>query len=312
MLEPWRTAASIQPFPKEEDVRHWLTPLGGWRVRIDRPDSADGPEDARAARRARQAPDEPDATGKGKDGGTTVSGDGPSHSSPASSDAALRTERFEAHRAKADAVYRQYAIDHGHARVEKLECETVTPGTRRIEAEDPKPHPVGLNDRSKGRDRLAEPGHLTKDETRQASVDATTADSGMRDPTIPGDRSREYDLVPRTPVAVHDCDLPEGYKSSPALKRDPYHPDAVSERSRANQELYAATSRDRAAALGYDTRIPAQKAPFDSHGQEVFTNGKSYVTPDVDGHNVTNGWKMFSRRGARIGTYDSELNYVKE
>jgi len=44
----------------------------------------------------------------------------------------------------------------------------------------------------------------------------------------------------------------------------------------------------------------------------VFTNGKSYITRDVDGHNVTNGWKMFSRRGARIGTYDSELNYVKE
>jgi len=90
------------------------------------------------------------------------------------------------------------------------------------------------------------------------------------------------------------------------------HPDSVAARSAANQELYAATSRDRAAALGYATRIPAQKAPFDSRGQEVFTNGKSYITRDVDGHNVTNGWKMFSRRGARIGTYDSELNYVKE
>ena len=103
-----------------------------------------------------------------------------------------------------------------------------------------------------------------------------------------------------------------GYKSAPALKGDPYHPDSVAARSMANQELYAGTSRDRAATLGYTTRISAQKAPFDSHGQEVFTNGKTYITPDVDGHNVTNGWKMFNRRGARIGTYDSELNYVKE
>jgi hypothetical protein len=279
-------------------------------VRIDRTDSADGPEDARVARSGRSAPDAPDAACK--DGGTSVSGDGPFHSPSASSDTTLQAERFAAHCAKVDAVYRQYAIDHGHARVEKLERDTVTPGTRSIEAEDAKPHPVGLNDRSKGKDRLREPDHLTKDETRQASADASAADSGMRDPTIPGDRSREYDLVPRTPVAVHDCDLPEGYKSSPALKGDPYHPDAVSERSKANQELYAATSRDRATALGYDTRIPAQKAPFDSHGQEVFTNGKNYITPDVDGHNVIDGWKMFNRRGTRIGTYDSELNYVKE
>jgi hypothetical protein len=275
-------------------------------VRIDRSDSADGPEDARVAGRARSAPDDPDAAGK--DAGRAVSDDGPSHTPSASSDTALRTGRFAAHCAKVNAVYGQYAIDHGHTRVEKLERETVTPGTRRIEAEDAKPQPVGLNDRSKGRDRLAEPDHLTKDETRQASADTTAADSGIR----AGDRSREYDLVSRTSVAVYDWDLPEGYKSSPALKGDPYHPDAVSERSKANQELYAATSRDRAATLGYNTRIPAQKAPFDSHGQEVFTNGKSYITPDVDGHNVTNGWKMFSRRGARIGTYDSELNYVKE
>jgi putative RNase toxin 21 of polymorphic toxin system len=108
------------------------------------------------------------------------------------------------------------------------------------------------------------------------------------------------------------ADLPEGYTSSPALKGDPYHPDSVASRSTVNQELYAATSRDRAAALGYTTRIPAQKAPFDSHGQEVFTNGKNYITSDVDGHNVTDGWKMFNKRGARIGTYDSELHYVKE
>lgn len=123
-----------------------------------------------------------------------------------------------------------------------------------------------------------------------------------------------YVLAGATPVLVHNsnCDLPEGYTSSPALKGDPYHPDTVKERSRENRELYAGTVADRAGALGYRTRIPAQKAPFNSHGQVVFSNGKNYITPDVDGHNVTDGWKMFNRRGQRIGTYDSDLNYLKE
>ncbi|MFY1678345.1 ricin-type beta-trefoil lectin domain protein [Streptomyces sp. WMMC905] len=121
-------------------------------------------------------------------------------------------------------------------------------------------------------------------------------------------------LAGQTPVLVHNsnCDLPEGYTSSPALNDDPYHPDSVAERGRQNRELYAGTVADRARALGYRTRIPAQKAPFNSHGQVVFSNGKNYITPDVDGHNVADGWKMFNRRGQRIGTYDPNLNYLKE
>jgi hypothetical protein len=61
-------------------------------------------------------------------------------------------------------------------------------------------------------------------------------------------------------------------------------------------------------ALGYSSRIPPQKAPFDSHGQPVFSNGKNYISPDVDSHNVTNGWKMFDRKGRRIGTYNSDFS----
>lgn len=107
--------------------------------------------------------------------------------------------------------------------------------------------------------------------------------------------------------------LPEGYRSSPALEGDPYHPDAVEERSRKNQARYGSTVADLAGDLGYGTRIPPQKARalFDSHGQAVFFNGKNYITPDVDGHNVV-GWKMFDRSGRRIGTYDRDLNYVKK
>lgn len=44
----------------------------------------------------------------------------------------------------------------------------------------------------------------------------------------------------------------------------------------------------------------------------MFYNGKNYITPDVDGHNVENRWKMFNRKGVRVGTYDANLNYVKK
>jgi Novel toxin 21 len=74
----------------------------------------------------------------------------------------------------------------------------------------------------------------------------------------------------------------------------------------------APTVKERAAALGYTSRIPPQRAPFDSHGQAVFSDGDNYITRDVDAHNVSDGWKMFNRRGQRIGTYDENLNRVKD
>ena len=43
----------------------------------------------------------------------------------------------------------------------------------------------------------------------------------------------------------------------------------------------------------------------------MFFNGKNYITRDNTSHNVTDGWKMFNRRGQRIGTYDPDLNYLK-
>ena len=67
-----------------------------------------------------------------------------------------------------------------------------------------------------------------------------------------------------------------------------------------------------ASDLGYNRRIPPQKAPFNSHGQPVYTDGKDYITPDVDGHNVGNGWKVFNRRGQRVGTYSWDLTRVKD
>lgn len=82
----------------------------------------------------------------------------------------------------------------------------------------------------------------------------------------------------------------EWRKSAPSLEGDPYHPDAVNARSAKAHELYGGFDAPQTAKqLGYDRRIPTQKAPFDSHGQPVFFDGKNYITPDIDGHNVTNG-----------------------
>ena len=38
-------------------------------------------------------------------------------------------------------------------------------------------------------------------------------------------------------------------------------------------------AQEAASNLGFDRRIPPQKAPFNSHGQPVFYDGKNYITP---------------------------------
>jgi Novel toxin 21 len=44
----------------------------------------------------------------------------------------------------------------------------------------------------------------------------------------------------------------------------------------------------------------------DTRNKPVFTNGKNYISPDVDGHNG-GMWKLFGRSGERIGTYNIDL-----
>ncbi|MCX4452873.1 toxin C-terminal domain-containing protein [Streptomyces sp. NBC_01728] len=102
-----------------------------------------------------------------------------------------------------------------------------------------------------------------------------------------------------------------GYEPAPFNPKDPYSPESVQKRQDYNKELYQPSTADRAGELGYHTAIKANRAPFHSHGQDVYFNGKNYITRDVDGHNVTDGWKMFNRQGRRIGTYDPDLNYLK-
>ncbi|MEQ9325071.1 MAG: RHS repeat-associated core domain-containing protein, partial [Polyangiaceae bacterium] len=74
-------------------------------------------------------------------------------------------------------------------------------------------------------------------------------------------------------------------------------------------DIPAGSVADSAQALGFGRRIPPQRAPFDSHGQAVFFDGRRYISRDVDSH-VGGVWKMFDRRGRRLGTYDANLNRI--
>jgi hypothetical protein len=62
-------------------------------------------------------------------------------------------------------------------------------------------------------------------------------------------------------------------------------------------------------------RLGYRPTKFVSSGQRVFTNGKTFITQDIDSH--SGGlWKMASSvanlasKSTRIGTYDYDLNYI--
>jgi len=66
---------------------------------------------------------------------------------------------------------------------------------------------------------------------------------------------------------------------------------------------------DLAHYLGFVRRV--KDAPFDSHGQQVFTNGKKFISQDVDGHGP-GVWKIFNKRGQREATTDALLNPIRK
>jgi hypothetical protein len=115
-------------------------------VRIDRSDDDGEQPDAAEPPGVHEVKDTPvrdvaadgDGTARGVDG------------------SAVRVARNLEYRATVDAADRSYAIDQGYARVREIEEKTVTPAMRRIEAEDPDRHLVGLEHRLKGKDRLSE------------------------------------------------------------------------------------------------------------------------------------------------------------
>jgi hypothetical protein len=119
-------------------------------VRIDLSDDGDqrpDPADAPGVHRADAARD------SGPDRGVSAERPAPGQGDDASADRAARNLE---HRATVERVERAHAIDQGYARVRETEEKTVTPAMRRIEAEDPDRTLVGLENRLKGKDRLAE------------------------------------------------------------------------------------------------------------------------------------------------------------
>lgn len=128
-------------------------------VRIEQPD---GDDEAPA-----RAPDVPDAPAfrQPPDSGdvldaTAAAGESGGQDGPEAPDTAVvrqvRIDRVMDHRATVDTAYRAYAIDQAYEKIHEIERGTVTPAMKRIEAEDPDRHLAGLENRLKGKDRLAE------------------------------------------------------------------------------------------------------------------------------------------------------------
>jgi hypothetical protein len=130
-------------------------------VRIDQPDSGDDHADT---------PDAPDTTGAAN---TSDARDGPV-ASDADTERQARIARIIEHRATVDDTYRTYAIDQAYERVRDVERSTVTPAMKSIEAQDAGRHLAGLENRLKGRDRLAEKVNKAMTE-RARTVDQAVA-----------------------------------------------------------------------------------------------------------------------------------------
>ncbi|MDX3662795.1 polymorphic toxin-type HINT domain-containing protein [Streptomyces sp. ID05-26A] len=114
---------------------------------------------------------------------------------------------------------------------------------------------------------------------------------------------------------VHNCEeeLRPGYTSSPALKGDPYHPDSVAARSDKNVSHYV-THKEMAQQLGFTRRMNSgqfrdETGGGNSHRQDVYHHAKDdlYISRDHTEHKTV-GWKLFNRRGERIGTYNYDLS----
>jgi len=80
------------------------------------------------------------------------------------------------------------------------------------------------------------------------------------------------------------------------------------------QAVYTEVIRDKAMwdylakKYGFSKKIPANKAPFYSHGQPVYQKGTHYITPDVDSH-IGGYWKLYNKL-IRRGTYNEDMEYI--
>lgn len=102
---------------------------------------------------------------------------------------------------------------------------------------------------------------------------------------------------------------PENPRSNPNKKKQG-NPEERYKNNVKGKKLSAPEAREQAVKWGMKE---TKKYGFDSHGQPVFTDGKIYITPDVDAHSGGT-WKVFGARGVdkdrRLGTFDENLNQI--
>ena len=84
---------------------------------------------------------------------------------------------------------------------------------------------------------------------------------------------------------------------------------ATARMPRPHNLLRGKAAAEAAAALGYTKRVPYNSVPINTRGQPVFSNGRTYISPDRDGHRG-GVWKMFNRKWQRLGTYDADLRQI--
>jgi hypothetical protein len=127
----------------------------------------------------------------------------------------LRTERASAYRAAVDAAYRQRAIHHGNAKVEKPERETVT---RRIGAEDPEHRPACLVNQLQRRDHPVEAIEPENLQVPGRTAAATQAGPAFDEPHAPTrDRTSDFYAVPQLASGNVYRDVAE---TTPVLSRN--------------------------------------------------------------------------------------------
>jgi hypothetical protein len=123
----------------------------------------------------------------------------------------------------------------------------------------------------------------------------TDRDGWMWDLTVPGNNDHDFYVLPATDGADRTYHVEAG--EVPVLVHN------------ASCPLTNTQAKDMANRLGY------RSTKFVSSGQRVFTNGKTFITQDIDSH--SGGlWKMASSvanlasKSTRMGTYDYDLNYI--
>ncbi len=179
-------------------------------MRVDQPDPEDEPDNVGMAGNDRPS-DRPDVASNDLE--KEESSEGLPGLSPALHDTVLRIERTLAHRAKVEAVYRQYDLEQGNGTIKDPKRETATFAMRRVEAGDPHRHLTGHGSRPAEEARLAEAADGNPSPAKGGSSLGDHRGTS-RDPAILDNGGREFhENVASDAASVHedglDCPVSE-------------------------------------------------------------------------------------------------------